>query len=759
MFDENAKIDQICQIFGDSSKKFPLIVNVNESTHYMLLRDKLHSQTLKYICVSQYFEYKELPKLDSLINDISVAERNTILLGFSQYYCFNGGKLEINHLIKTISNGYARVLLLTFGISEILKECIKKDPRIKERADILLVPGKTEEISKITLTPFKQFARYESIKSFFEEVIELSGCGEGIVYSELSTETFSASIYQIAEEKSAFEILLKKVNISSSLQEDMGTPEQWKQLLEKVTNDENDVRLNVDLTTIANNLENFSNKSDFEKWLLFIKMKSSKLTGYLAYIIESIDNYIKITDRIYYGILNLDVNNRALFDKYYIERKELIAKINDNHKIVAFINLADSKGKDKVLYLTDSTPEEREEIIKCFANSNNDFTCDSIKSISKQVYGLLSDYLADYQFLAAPTSYTEYFNDYRYLKIRNKLTDSFLNKVEQNAIERDYYKSIMPRQSLVSNIDFEDSQVYWVDALGVEFCAFLNERCRANGLSIDIQIAYANLPTITKFNNEFYNENRGDKKIGDLDELKHKGKKDYDYSKTEIPVYITEELNILNTLITQTIQREFQQKKKVIILSDHGASRLIRLKGKINKLEKVNADGNDSETCGGRFCPWNDEIPVKYKTVCDMNNNGYCVIANYDRFQGGRYVGAELHGGATLEEVLVPVIVITKGVTNYEYRLDNDTLHVNIGITDNLIISVTHPISNPRIRIEDLYISGGYVGGKRTKCSFPMHIKKAGKYTCTLLDGNTEIITAIPFSIQGAAAEIKDDFI
>ena len=39
--------------------------------------------------------------------------------------------------------------------------------------------------------------------------------------------------------------------------------------------------------------------------------------------------------------------------------------------------------------------------------------------------------------------------------------------------------------------------------------------------------------------------------------------------------------------------------------------------------------------------------------------NGYWVLANYDRFKGGRPANIEVHGGATLEEVTVPVIEIT----------------------------------------------------------------------------------------------------
>ena len=58
----------------------------------------------------------------------------------------------------------------------------------------------------------------------------------------------------------------------------------------------------------------------------------------------------------------------------------------------------------------------------------------------------------------------------------------------------------------------------------------------------------------------------------------------------------------------------------------------------------------------GRCCPINE---LDDKPDCATEANGYWVIANYDRFAGGRLSSIEVHGGATLEEILVPVIEFT----------------------------------------------------------------------------------------------------
>lgn len=64
---------------------------------------------------------------------------------------------------------------------------------------------------------------------------------------------------------------------------------------------------------------------------------------------------------------------------------------------------------------------------------------------------------------------------------------------------------------------------------------------------------------------------------------------------------------------------------------------------------KMNSAGKHAWRC----CPINE---LDEKPACATEENGWWVLANYDRFAGGRLDSVELHGGATLEEILVPVI-------------------------------------------------------------------------------------------------------
>lgn len=58
----------------------------------------------------------------------------------------------------------------------------------------------------------------------------------------------------------------------------------------------------------------------------------------------------------------------------------------------------------------------------------------------------------------------------------------------------------------------------------------------------------------------------------------------------------------------------------------------------------------------GRCCP-KSELDEKPESAADADD--FWVLANYDRFKGSRKADVEVHGGATLEEVTVPIIEIT----------------------------------------------------------------------------------------------------
>lgn len=193
--------------------------------------------------------------------------------------------------------------------------------------------------------------------------------------------------------------------------------------------------------------------------------------------------------------------------------------------------------------------------------------------------------------------------------------------------------------------------------LGVEYLGYIVELARRRGLKVSIEIGRAELPTITCENNAFfYNwpEDLRHPKEEELDEIKHKEKGGYYYStQNPYPIHLAKELEIIekavNDIATTLGLRKYD---RVVIASDHGASRLAVLRHKEEKYE-TDTQGKHS----GRCCKFFPGCNLPF--AIDEEDRGYIVLADYGRFKGSRASNVEVHGGASLEEVIVPIITFS----------------------------------------------------------------------------------------------------
>lgn len=188
---------------------------------------------------------------------------------------------------------------------------------------------------------------------------------------------------------------------------------------------------------------------------------------------------------------------------------------------------------------------------------------------------------------------------------------------------------------------------FFVDALGAEFYCFilylLNKEY--NSVYFDAQIAFAELPTVTEKNKGFIVNRNAEDRIPDLDDIKHNG----DY-----PNYICAELEIVREVINKAISK-LEMYRKIIITADHGSSRgVVLAKGKT-----IKAENNVKGERDGRYCVDGDNT-YESKLPCCIDIKNYHVLASYDRFSVSGAAKNENHGGASLEEVLVPVIVLSR---------------------------------------------------------------------------------------------------
>ena len=192
---------------------------------------------------------------------------------------------------------------------------------------------------------------------------------------------------------------------------------------------------------------------------------------------------------------------------------------------------------------------------------------------------------------------------------------------------------------------------------------------------------------------------------------------------------------------------------KIIIISDHGASRLAVINQSESELFELDSQAGHS----GRCCETDEKVDNPYVTY----DNGFAVLANYDRFKGGRQANVEVHGGATLEEMVVPIIEIMKVPEGIKFYFVRDYIEFhNKEIVSPIVYSDIN-ISSPKLYIKQLgdepYEGVEIPGGRNYKFEIP-EIKRSGTFTADLYDGDKLLCENMELRVKKAVGTTKNYF-
>jgi hypothetical protein len=475
--------------------------------------------------------------------------------------------------------------------------------------------------------------------------------------------------------------------------------------------------------------------SPFAQWLYFIavKLEPQKIhNDYLRRVAEVSQSAEEFIENVLNYLLQIPINAQDFWTLYQ-SRRELLQNNNFYEtKVTDYVLLAREKG---IHYLTDNTLTERQAVIEIVSQTRA-----LQEDVLQKIYPALFAYLQRTEIVNEEI--TEYFQQYKEQKLFNELRQDFLEQVRNFASSRPY-NSLPTRNELVQRITPAKKCLYFVDALGVEFTALIREVANKHGLSASIEIGRADLPTITSHNKRFYEEWDGGKKpiIRELDNIKHGN------GKTRTPVYFAEEFDIIERIL-KDIKFDLQSKKyeQIVLVSDHGASRLAVL----HKQElQVASKGEHS----GRCCPAGESSDIK-----EIHNvtteNGYWVLADYSRFKGSRAAAVEVHGGATLEEVIVPVITLTLA-KNEQVKIQLVSNNLTYRPKQSLVLTLilNTPFDKVVIRLNEEKYDGEKIEDRKFRIA--LSNIKTGKYTAEVFgDGNS--IGNITFTVQSPAATEND---
>lgn len=609
--------------------------------------------------------------------DIDCKTNRVIVLGVGEYLALEGeiyASAILNEFIS-FNLGSAHVAFLLRGVSKVVRDMTNADPRLENRQIIF----NEDSTSLISLKLSTIELRMYEVTGFKKILMDLEDGVESNITGNTGLE-FPNSIFPIQKTSNPYEAVKRMVpNLDVSKR--VGSDQNWECLLKDLNRLGTMEKVFMDYRYEDITLEFYERIAGmaYKNWLfyLFLLCKQKMLhNSYLSYVLSVSDGLDDLKFQLLNAISKISTKD-PLFTEYYAERKRLIKDFPVSD-MAAFVNNNRENVSESIYKLTDTTLVEREEIIAEIAQHGLPKGLDGI-------YPDLACYLKKYSFTgdALDDLLTEYFEEYKQLKIRNELKEDFLEKVDQLAQKR-LYNRLRNRDEIVGSINTKSSFLCWIDALGVEYLSFIVETAKQKGLAVTVNVGRANLPTITSINKAFYDNwpNEQKRKVNELDDIKHHEKGGYKYGPSNVyPIHLAKELMVLSDVINEAAtDLGLRKYDKYVIASDHGASRLAVLRKKEEKYE-TDTQGIHS----GRCCKFFESAELPFAT----EENGYLVLADYGRFKGSRASNVEVHGGASLEEVVVPVITLSLKDTSIVIKIVDEVVKADYktGITVNVFIN------------------------------------------------------------------------
>ena len=369
----------------------------------------------------------------------------------------------------------------------------------------------------------------------------------------------------------------------------------------------------------------------------------------------SIEN---IVDAILHDFFNIF----QFHDSWEAEYKKLVYEMKLQKDEIFFKELEKIPTIEKRLsFLSDGTKEERVYIIQLVGKWIK-FDYSAVKSsisLSK-VYPELYAYLQDIP-SESESIYNSYISLYKKYKLSNTLpsTDELIGMVDPDLLESRY--SVLYKKVKINSF------VLWIDGMGFEYLSILlyalNKIENANVSSVDLTQAL--LPTETEFNSQWEEMDVPFGKKDKLDKLAHRGVvDDPDYYSC-----VEEQLSFFSDVVKE-VKKLLLTYDRVILTGDHGSSRLAARSFHIR--EGIHLPGFAKICSHGRYCVVNEkDSEINYyglKKVKDKDKGKiYYVIPDYEHFSISGFAAGgddntalygEVHGGASPEEMIVPVVVI-----------------------------------------------------------------------------------------------------
>lgn len=740
----------------------PLLVNTENAHDFQCLVKRMQLDGNKTCVFVHDYCGKGLPQIDALFRDVK-KKGCFVVIGLSSYVMLLGKKRaeELMARLQELSVA-GHVIVLLSHMKEIRLSRMQQDQHLSYR--VLLLEGDPTPLPSIYLASpeensFGQLVlpNIQALLEKLEQYDPVGGETSFAVRTSLHREVFSESMYSIRSSKGIYKELLRAFPVlKGDLEESWGTKEdwerfaqEWKECLSWGALAEKHFGIDAHFSAILE--REYEQADTYETWLywLLLKVQGASEDAYLSYALGKSRHWQDLWEHIFLSLSSLSFQMRE-FEKYCEGRKRLLeGQAIPATWVSEYQDAIAQKGRDAIWYLFAGTAWEEKMLFQCLADY--DYTKEEVMGVLKTHFPDLFAYMKSFTFTMhqkVPERLvpllTKYFDDYKWQKLMNHLTPDFKAQVNTLAEHR-VYNQFPIRSLALSQMKKENTMMYFVDALGVEYLSYISEKCKTYGLLLSIQVVHGELPSITSQNTEFMNADVTN--IKDLDALKHESQT-YNYEKQKIPLHLVAELKAIDGVL-QTIRDGLLMKemKSAIIISDHGATRLAVLNDEEYGAEFIVGESKGQHS--GRCCQVEEDPGIPFAAY----ENGYAVLANYMRFKGSRKADVEVHGGATLEETLVPLLQISLKPKDPMVEFQPALVQLRKKEVGELLLVTNFDMADPYIIVNGK-IYRGKLDTHRRRAIIPLpDMKRTHDYMADIYDGDTLLKEQVAFHVKKEVAK------
>jgi len=702
-----------------------------------------------------------LETLDDMESDATAC-----IVGVSEFMRLVPEKVEsfFSKLVERATAKNRRIYLPLFRGREFLPQLLEGYDRViyKETPDVLSVKVFNNQLKDIELTvaPFAQRKVQSGVK-LLNGVRELFTLCSNQSNVQRSTRFWlktgfagivkegASSHYTVQVYKSAWDFLTDKLKLVA--EKNLGTDEQWTWLAENVEEDDDFDKLASRLLNrkkysgeVINYFwkDSIKNGTGPKRWLSWLWAKLSEPQGsYLRMTLDRSNDINQFEESVALAIFDA---NELTFDLIK-ERKKLLLDLGSPNLPKLFWEKYNKleKPESKLAVLTDFTDKEKCEAVRNVGDLLKiKPSGESWIRILEITYPTLFNYLTG--FLLDEFA-NKYFNFYRKSRIMDCVSEKHAHLLEEWNQEKLWLYDT--RHSVLEKVDKQSEEIIWIDALGLEWLGVIAGSIDTNEYTVECKIVRAELPTVTMRNNEWKDENEFVRY--DLDENAH----DTQY---KFPDNFVKALDIIEDKVNKKLREELHNSQVLILTSDHGLSRFAAISN-----DKVPTPDGYEARRGGRYASLSNTAEKIKTTSLErypdvIKTEGELIQVRYRNFTGSPVHGGEIHGGASPEEVLVPVIRIAREALSIKLTVETPEVEIDIKGRGLLVIRSSGSLSAPMLQITNMSLEGHYEG--ENMWSFLLEGLRDGEYSGSLYD-NGRNLGEVKFKVKKRGAiERSDDF-